>query len=365
MGKGEKRQYLLENLIYLIIWLIIFMMPFIEERFNSDVTFEWQDIFRIWKTILPFFILFIINNYILIPYLLIPKKMLLYLVATIALMGAIYPLRTYMMPKMAEMERRIPPDIRREDRVPRFDRPAPRPPFRLHPRMFLLLNFLLITFLVIGLNIAVKLLFKSLRDDHKLKELERHNLQTELEYLKHQINPHFFMNTLNNIHALIDIDTEKAKETVIELSKMMRYVLYDATQPRLPLTKEIQFLNNYIELMSIRYTDKVDIQVSFPEAVPDVMIPPLLFISFVENAFKHGISYRQQSFISLKMEITGNDLHCRIINSSFDKTNGQIQGVGLDNARKRLRLLYGDNYTLQINSNGGKHDVLLVIPLQT
>lgn len=231
--------------------------------------------------------------------------------------------------------------------------------------MFLLLNFLLITFLVIGLNIAVKLLFKSLRDDHKLKELERHNLQTELEYLKHQINPHFFMNTLNNIHALIDIDTEKAKETVIELSKMMRYVLYDATQPRLPLTKEIQFLNNYIELMSIRYTDKVDIQVSFPEAVPDVMIPPLLFISFVENAFKHGISYRQQSFISLKMEITGNDLHCRIINSSFDKTNGQIQGVGLDNARKRLRLLYGDNYTLQINSNGGKHDVLLVIPLQT
>ena len=122
---------------------------------------------------------------------------------------------------------------------------------------------------MVGFNVAIKLLFKSIRDDRHLKELEKQNLQTELEYLKHQINPHFFMNTLNNIHALIDVDTEKAKESVIELSKIMRYILYDSSQPIISLQKEITLLNNYIALMRIRYTDSIDISVNIADNLPD------------------------------------------------------------------------------------------------
>lgn len=130
--------------------------------------------------------------------------------------------------------------------------------------------------LMVGFNIAIKLFFKSFRDEEMLKELEHQRLQSELEYLKYQINPHFFMNTLNNIHALVDIDTGKAKSTIVELSKLMRYVLYEASNKTILLSREVQFLKNYIALMSLRYTNKVSIQMDFPVEVPEVQIPPLL-----------------------------------------------------------------------------------------
>ena len=238
----------------------------------------------------------------------------------------------------------------------------PRKDFLRFPFMLPFLNNFIIAVLLVGFNVAVKLLFQSIRDEHQLKELEKHNLQTELAYLKHQINPHFFMNTLNNIHALIDLDTEKAKETVLELSKMMRYVLYDSSQATISMEKEIQFLNNYIDLMKLRYTDKVSINLSLPEVVPSVKIPPLLFISFLENAFKHGISYQQESYINFSLLVDEKEIQCLVSNSNCDQVTRQ-QGIGLENVRKRLNLLYPDNYTLEIDSTEKEYNVLLIIPI--
>ena len=227
------------------------------------------------------------------------------------------------------------------------------------------LHFHILTILlIIGLNVAIKFLFKSIRDDHRMKDLEKQTSETELAYLKHQINPHFFMNTLNNIHALIDIDKEKAQQTILELSKIMRYVLYEASLPSVPLEKEIHFLSNYIELMKIRYTEQVDIRISLPEQIPDTQIPPLLFISFLENAFKHGISYRKASFIHLSMEIKEQELHCLFVNSNFNTQHTQEAGIGLENIRKRLHLLYHTNYTLHIENKDNQYRVLLIIPIQ-
>ena len=121
-----------------------------------------------------------------------------------------------------------------------------------------------------------------------MRLLEKENLNQQLEYLKYQINPHFFMNTLNNIHALVDIDPEKAKTTIVELSKMMRYLLYEGNNSLIPLHREVEFLRNYITLMKLRYTDKVKIDTDIPVSLPDRRLPPLLLITFVENAFKHG-----------------------------------------------------------------------------
>ena len=201
-------------------------------------------------------------------------------------------------------------------------------------------------------------------DEEALKELEHQHLQSELQYLKYQINPHFFMNTLNNIHALVDIDTGKAKSTIVELSKLMRYVLYEASNKTILLSREVQFLENYVTLMSLRYPEKVSIEKNFPLEVPEVQIPPLLFISFVENAFKHGVSYRKESFVHVVMQLEeGNRLAFRCTNSTGTSSNEQHHGIGLENIRKRLRLLFGNDYTLSITEEDDKFDVLLIIPL--
>lgn len=382
MVKGERRQTILENLIYIIIWVILYLTPVLEYRYSQEDV-SWTGIFKVWQIITPFFFLFLINNYLLVPLLLIRKRSWLYLLFTLITIGI-----TYLFSPVRGIEKKMSEDriyferLKERDKLeddsfssreknpdthpPRWERLPDRehpPMFRMHFTRRPLFNFLFSALLVIGLNVAIKLLFKSLRDAQRMKELERQTLQNELEYLKHQINPHFFMNTLNNIHALIDIDSEKAKETVLELSKMMRYVLYDTSHPNLPLKKEIVFLSNYIELMKIRYTDQVEIRVSLPDEVPDVQIPPLLFISFVENAFKHGISYQHKSFIDVSMEIREKTLQCRVINSSFHNTKQQHQGIGLENVRKRLHLLYGSDYTLTIRDNENEFHVLLIIPL--
>lgn len=378
MEKQERRQKLLENLIYLIIWVIILVSPLLEHKYNGE-TINWNDIFRAWKMIAPFFILFLINNYVLIPFLLIRKKSWLYLLFSLLTVCLIFALNPFVKLKRPGGMEKHPPREFMMNRPPKEERPGPkfpmekepprqamRPPMWQMPGMISpMVNFILTAILVLGLNVAIKLLFKSIRDEHRMKELEKHTLQTELEYLKHQINPHFFMNTLNNIHALIDLDTEKAKETVLELSKMMRYVLYDATQPTLPLAKEIAFLDNYIGLMKLRYTDQVEIGVSLPEEIPNIQIPPLLFISFLENAFKHGISYRRKSFIHLSMEVKENEIECLVINSSFNNATEQHKGIGLENVKKRLRLLYDNDYTLDIQSENNEYRVLLIIPIQS
>ena len=197
------------------------------------------------------------------------------------------------------------------------------------------------------------------------ERLKNENLTTRYNMLVGQINPHFFMNTLNNIHALIDIDTEYAKNAVIELSKMMRYVLYESGHEIISLNRDIQFVQNYIGLMRIRYTDAVDIRVEYPHDLPpQVSIPPLLLIVFVENAFKHGVSYSKPSFIHMRIDYAdgkvvstiGNSLH----SPQAEKHNA---GIGLENVRKRLSLIYGPkNYSLDIEETKETYTVKLVIP---
>ena len=171
------------------------------------------------------------------------------------------------------------------------------------------------------------------------------------------------MNTLNNIHAMVDIDTEKAKALILELSKLMRYVLYEGANSTVPLQHEVDFLNNYLTLMRIRYTEKVKIDVDIPASVPDRNVPPLLFIPFVENAFKHGVSYQKESFIHIQLLIDDDTLSFVCRNSKIDEKDEEHGGVGLANVKKRLQLIYGDNHSLDITDDNKVFDVHLSIPL--
>lgn len=145
---------------------------------------------------------------------------------------------------------------------------------------------------------------------------------------------------------------------------MMRYVLYEANNAMVPLDREVEFLRNYIRLMRLRYTDDLKISVSLPNEVPNRQVPPLIFITFVENAFKHGVSYAHNSFIDIALSIddTSTLFCCR--NSRSEKTEGHKEGVGLNNVRQRLRLIYGESYALRITDDDDTYNVSLSLPVQ-
>ena len=171
------------------------------------------------------------------------------------------------------------------------------------------------------------------------------------------------MNTLNNIHALVDIDPEQSKESIVELSKMLRFVLYEGNKPTVPLYRELDFLDHYITLMRLRYTDKVIITVKKPDELPNCEIPPLIFITFVENAFKHGVSYQKDSFIDINVKTTDDKLLFSCRNSKIPDEEDKHGGVGLQNVKQRLELIYGKNYTLNIDDEPEEYNIQLTLPL--
>ena len=144
----------------------------------------------------------------------------------------------------------------------------------------------------------------------------------------------------------------------------MRFILYEGDKNGVPLHRECEFIRTYITLMRLRYTDKVKIHVDLPHELPDKTVPPLMLISFIENAFKHGISYQHDSFIDIRLEVNkGQQLHFTCHNSKADKPNEEKGGIGLANVRQRLRLLYDNNFTLNIQENPDTYNVELTIPL--
>jgi LytS/YehU family sensor histidine kinase len=165
---------------------------------------------------------------------------------------------------------------------------------------------------------------------------------------------------------LIDINAEDAKNTIIELSTMMRYLLYDTAQGQTTLKKEIKFIESYISLMQLRFPKKVAVVLEVPKNILDIQIPPMLFLSFLENAFKHGVSYQTESFVSFVLEQTDNRLHCTIKNSKHNNKENLdkiYSGIGLTNIKQSLKLLFGNDYLLNIFENDKEFEVQLTIPI--
>lgn len=200
--------------------------------------------------------------------------------------------------------------------------------------------------------------------DQKLKEVEAERAQAELSNLRNQINPHFLLNTLNNIYALTAFDTAKAQESIQELSKMLRHILYDYQQPTVLLSDEVEFLENYVNLMRIRLPESVDVQFQTSVANPQLEVAPMLFISLVENAFKHGVSSSEPSFIHIRIESADNQIVCDIRNSNHPKAANDHSGhgIGLMQVQRRLDLSYPDCYEWQHGpSDDGSYRSRIVI----
>lgn len=200
-----------------------------------------------------------------------------------------------------------------------------------------------------GMASAIRVTQQLQTEKDRYQEMENEHLKSELMYLKYQLQPHFFFNTLNNIYALIDLAPKMAQDNVLRLSRLMRYILYRSDEMAVPLADEIQFLQNYVELMRLRYARHVQVDMEFPKE-QGLRVPPLLLIPLLENAFKHGVDARQSSFIQLSLRLEENWLCFEVKNSLFPKNENDKSGsgIGLENLSKRLELFYPDqNYEFE------------------
>lgn len=329
-SKGNKKRFLF--LIHLLGWGMVFALPFFFSTKNGE-SVTWAHYVGYASAILSFVVVFYVNYFYLIDRVLVRKNLTYFILLNVGMILLISVLQdwwhtyyyTHCLSHVAE------------------NRP-PRP-----PRMVMLLRDFAMLGLTAALSVAVRLTGNWYRIESERKELEKGKMEAELKNLKSQLNPHFLFNTLNNIYSLIAYSPEQAQYAVLDLSKLLRYVLYDNNQTYVSLRKEAEFVRNYIALMKIRLPEHVVVTDEI-ETDSDVMIAPLLFIVLIENAFKHGVSLTAPSFIHIVLSAGKDEVVCRIENSFFPKTEQDKSGsgIGLENLSKRLALLYPGKYSLTL-----------------
>ncbi len=357
--KSKTRKYNI-LFIHILLWTVFFVLPnFFIDR---DVLFRWDRFVRSLPTMLGFMLVFYANYFYLIDRLLFKGKtrkflfvnlLVITLVAVIIYYGNDFCANLY--PNMQRFRHRKNPPS---------------------PWLFIIRNSTSLM-LMTALSVALKMSTRWFVIENERKELEKAIAEAELQNLKNQISPHFLLNTLNNIYALIEFNPAKAQSALLDLSKMLRHLLYENNKLFVPLHQEVGFIKNYLHLMQIRMSEnvilKTEIDVKENSMTP---ISPLIFISLVENAFKHGISGNNPSFIDISLsELPDGKVKFVSKNSYFPKIKSDKSGsgIGLELVRKRLDLLYPDKYmwdknienniystTLIIDTNNNQHDTQLL-----
>ena len=381
-----------EFVFYLFLWLIFLVIPFITNNYNRQGGF--LRICYDWLRMLPFVLVFLINNFWLLPGFLFRSKGMIYFGSLLVVITGISvsflvlnPMIHKNDPKVLEERILQDPHYGREEMNPRGSVPgqnAPVTPEIANPvsvdssrqrtelpipnrSILVLVNTILISLLVAGFNTAIAVTNRWFENEQSRKEIEREHMRSELSFLQSQISPHFFMNTLNNIHSLIEGDSKLAQDAVLKLSELMRYLLYESGRGTTTLQKEVDFIKSYVELMELRVDKSIMVKLDMPEKFDNVTLPPLLFISFIENAFKHGVSYREPSALSFSLSQRPGYISFSSVNTiskyKVSNTPDHHGGLGLENIRKRLEMLYSDKYDLEIKKTDNEFDVKLTIPV--
>jgi hypothetical protein len=393
----SNRQLLLrklpENMIYLFLWIIFLSIPFMTSDYSREG--GGKRILYDWLKMSPFAIVFIINNFWLLRSFLFKGRRIIYifglLLVIVTVASAFHLLSPVLYkndPRVIEQRVLQDPAYGREEMSPgkipgMQDAPPVSPELFNKPgnavspgdrtlatiqlSFFALINTILISLLIAGFNTAIAVTDRWFEDERRRKEIEQEHIKSELAFLQSQVSPHFFMNTLNNIHSLIEGNYKLAQDAVLKLSEMMRYLLYESGKGTTTLKKEIDFLHSYVELMQLRVDKSVEVSIGLPEDFENVNLPPLLFISFIENAFKHGVSYREHSSMSFTLRQYPGSIEFTAVNTIPKYRNqpihGRSGGIGLTNIQKRLSMLYGNMHKLEINQAEDTFTVRLTIPV--
>jgi two-component system, LytTR family, sensor kinase len=219
-------------------------------------------------------------------------------------------------------------------------------------------------FYLMGFTTSIKISKDWITNQQRQQEREKQYLETELNFLKTQIHPHFFFNTLNNLYSLTLKKSDQAPEVVLKLSALMSYMLYESNTAKVSLNKEISYLQNYLDLEKLRFGQRIYIVFEIEGQIEDVTIPPMLLILFIENSFKHGIKNNVNKIrIDISLKVEGGWLFFMVKNPLGDRPVSRNAGIGLKNAARRLDLLYGSQYQLDLSEKDNEFTVSLKIPV--
>ena len=331
-------------------WACVFLLPsVIFVLFTHDFgAVVWT--FRImFVLILPAFAAYYLNYYYLVPRLVFERRLPVYILVNLALLGITLFNNFFHSDWINVIPLQLPNEVSSLMIAAGFTGFL----------AFALLGQVMVTLLAVGMRYIIKW-----NDERQaIEEERRRNAEAELNWLKNQLNPHFLFNTLNNISSLTQIDPDKAQECIGQLSELLRYALYESNVRKVRIGDEIAFMKNYIDLMTLRCSKTTRIESRFDVPDSDIMISSLLFISLIENAFKHGTSAHKESFIKIDMSMDGNDIVFTSENTLFEKKTEDYScsGIGLENLKRRLELLYPDAYSYNCFTEGNAYITLVRI----
>lgn len=334
----KKKPYIL---LHLLIWAILFLTPYLLSA-GHKVTFAIL-LEAVWIPLMLSAALFYINYLALVERFFYKRKFLAFLGTNLVLILVFTAVKVLLRLSVLKGFIQNLPNI--ED----------APPIKI----FIYLDALSLIIPIVC-AVTLKIFERWLKTEQEKKELENARLQSELELLKYQLQPHFFFNSLNNIFALVDLDPAKAKQAILALSTLMRYLLYESNVARISLRKEIDFVRQYIALMQLRTSD-VKVTLDFDTIESDISIAPLLLVPLIENAFKHGVSASRHNPIDFRLRITGHVIVFETVNNYYPEIpkDKKGHGIGLNNVRARLQLLYPDANELNAVAEENKFRVSL------
>ena len=353
MNLVKSRSYI-TILLHLLLWMLFAFVLFFYIPLSWNIVIPPQ--FWVKQFVILFILMFVfyLNSYVLVPRLLLKDKIMTFVVAMI-----IISVVTGLLTKTLDNALHLPALLdkafkgggglkfqRRQDKLDIF--------------------LAMLTLFIFGISTSVTMILKWQSDKQLREALEKEKIGSELSFLKAQINPHFFFNTLNNIYALTHVDVENSRKALHKLSRMMRYLLYDTQAGSTPLSKEVSFIVDYIELMKLRLNDTTKVTFEGPLINNDIQIAPMLFLPYIENAFKHGVSSVKPSVIAIELSMEDNTLDMTVRNSIFAE-NAEIAdnygGIGLTNTKRRLDLLYPGKHTFSAEKTEDTNEFIVHLTL--
>ena len=358
----------LKMLLHILVWMVMFILP--AYLIYGDSPRDKAFLTEVWFQIGFYGIVFYASYLWLAPrFFFLKRKALFFLITAILIIAATFLMgmvNNYLDPVFhnhAQFPQERPPSTIQE--IPPG---MPPPPFPSKPpppiKGWPLFNFMLTASLISGLSLGFRFSEKLALNEKLRKETEKEKLNTELAFLKHQINPHFLFNTLNSIYSLALIKSDMTAEAVMKLSEMMRYVLQDVEKEKVPLALEVEYLEHFVELQKIRLSENVEVRFTIKGDPDAYEIPPIILVPFVENAFKFGTSAHENARITIEIRIAENQLAFQVFNQVFNgRRQAETFGIGIQNTRKRLQLIYPGKHQLELTKTESDFTVNLKIDM--
>jgi two-component system, LytTR family, sensor kinase len=329
-------------LIHIVLWSGILFVPLLFIDWEPGrIRYLWFQSFLLGVVIVYYYV----NSRVFIPKLFLKKKTFLFIVS---LAGSLLAISLLNYAWGLFMDATVYSDMHGRHHSGAFRLYAPLIPFLM----------------AFGISTSIRIIDEWLKNEKQKKEMETEKLQSELAFLKSQVNPHFLFNILNNICALARKKSDDTENAIIKLSQIMRYMMYDSKNDKVMLGKELEYLQNYIELQRMRISETVRIDFTVSGDPEAILLEPLLLIPFVENAFKHGVSYLEESWITINLQVTASELNFHVGNKIIRQNKLDVpaeSGIGLKNVKRRLELLYPGRHEIRVNETDAGYIVDLTI----